>query len=131
MAAPPAQPGRPRPTSPHLTIWRWHITMLASIATRATGIGLYAGALGLVAWLALLAKGPETFALFSGLVKSWVGQLGLFLLTAAASYHLAAGVRHLVWDSGRGFQPRTANGTAWVAFAAAFIVPALLWLLVR
>ena len=36
---------RARPMSPHLQVWRWHVTMAASIATRASGVALYVGLL--------------------------------------------------------------------------------------
>jgi succinate dehydrogenase / fumarate reductase, cytochrome b subunit len=129
MAAPssPTGPTPMRPLSPHLQVWRWHVTMLASILNRATGIGLYLGALGLVVWLALLAAGPEAYAPVEAALKAWYGQVALFLLAVAAAYHFAAGVRHLVWDSGRGFEPKTADATAWFAILFALLAPIGLW----
>ena len=49
-----------RPLSPHLQVWRWHVTMLGSILHRASGVALYAGAALTVVWLASLAAGPAT-----------------------------------------------------------------------
>lgn len=125
MAAPPDV----RPLSPHLQVWRWHITMAASIATRASGCALIAGIVGLAYWLWALAAGPQEFETVSALLKSDLGQLALFLMAAAGGYHFAAGVRHLVFDAGRGFSPKVADFTAWGAFVFAFVAPAILWAL--
>ena len=107
-----------RPLSPHILIWRWHITMFCSIANRATGVALYVGFLILAGWAVALLAGPEAYRGYTGLLGSWLGKLVLFGLAVSALYHLAAGVRHLFWDSGKGFQPRTAEltGAACLAF---------------
>jgi succinate dehydrogenase / fumarate reductase cytochrome b subunit len=115
------------PVSPHLQIWRWHITMASSILHRASGVALYVGALGLVAWLVALAAGPDTFAPVDALLHSLVGVIGLYLIAAALGYHLFNGVRHLFLDAGVGFKPKTANATAWVSLLGAVLVPAAIW----
>ncbi len=110
-----------RPLSPHMQVWRWHITMLGSILHRATGIALYGGAVLLAAWVVALADGPNAFAAYKTLLGSIPGRVVLFGLTFSIFYHLANGVRHLVWDSGKAFEPKTADmtGAAAIAFAAA------------
>jgi len=117
-----------RPMSPHLQVWRWHVTMACSILTRATGIALYVGALILAAWAVSLAAGPGPYEGFRHLIGSPLGKLVLFGLTVSAFYHLAAGVRHLVWDAGRGFDPKTADmsGAACIAFGVAAAL--VLWI---
>ena len=108
---------RPRPLSPHLQVWRWHITMAASIATRATGIALYVGALLVAGWALSLASGPEAYGRYTGLLGSPLGLLVLFGLAVSTFYHLAAGFRHFGWDLGMGTLPKTANASAAAAFA--------------
>ncbi len=98
-----------RPLSPHLQVWRWHVTMLGSILHRASGIALYAGAVAVVAWIVCLVMGAEWYERFLAVAASPVGILAWFLLSAAAFYHLASGLRHLVWDLGAGLNPKTAN----------------------
>jgi succinate dehydrogenase / fumarate reductase cytochrome b subunit len=115
------------PTSPHLQIWRWHITMAASIFTRATGVALYVGLFVVVAWAASLAAGPDSYDLFMTLAASWLGKLVLFGLTVSIFYHLAAGLRHLAFDSGVGFEPKTANMTAVACMAFAVVATVLVW----
>ena len=125
MAAPPDT----RPLSPHLQVWRPHITMVASISNRFAGVGLMVGAFALVAWLWALAAGPEEFEAFTSLMKSIPGQVVLFLLLAAAGYHFAAGIRHLVWDAGRGFSPKVSEITGWGVFVFAVLTPLVFWML--
>ena len=115
---------RERPLSPFVQVWRWHVTMLCSILHRISGVGLYVGALILAGWAVALAIGPEAYDDYKGLLGSIPGQAILFLLTAGAFYHLANGIRHLVWDAGRGLNIRSANSSAW--FVLAFTVAATL-----
>ena len=103
---------RARPLSPHLQVWRWHITMAASILHRVTGVALYVGLLIVAGWAVALASGPEAYDDYMGLLGSPLGLLVLFGLTAAIFYHLANGIRHLVWDTGHGLTPKTANMSA-------------------
>ena len=112
---------RARPMSPHLQVWRWHITMFASIATRATGIALYVGLLIVVGWALALALGPDAYGAYMSVLGSWFGLLVLFGIAVSLFYHLAAGVRHLAFDSGKGFLPTTANMTAWLCIAFAVV----------
>ncbi len=106
-----------RPVSPHIWQWRWHLTMLCSIATRATGVALYVGFLLLALWALALAGGPDSYAAFTGLMGSLPGKVVLFGFTVSVLYHLAAGIRHLAWDSGHGFEPKTATTTGALALA--------------
>ena len=117
------------PTSPHLQIWRWHVTMAASIFTRATGVALYVGLFVVVAWAVSLAAGPDSYELFMGLMASWLGKLVLFGLTVSIFYHLAAGLRHLAFDSGVGFEPKTANMTAVACMAFGVVATLVVWAL--
>jgi len=118
-----ASPGLPpRPLSPHTGIWRWHITMFTSIAHRVTGVGLYLGALIAAGWALALASGPEGYATYMGLLDSILGKLVLFGMTVALFYHLANGIRHLVWDAGHGLDLRSANFSS--VFVIAFSITA-------
>ena len=118
---------RPSPLSPHLQVWRWHITMATSILHRVTGCGLYVGGLILVGWAVALASGPDAYATYVGLLGSLLGKLVLFGLTLCVFYHMANGVRHLVWDMGKGFLPKTADFTAVVVMAFAVVATIVVW----
>jgi succinate dehydrogenase / fumarate reductase cytochrome b subunit len=116
-----------RPMSPHLSVWRWHVTMATSILHRATGIALYVGALVVAGWAVALANGPEAFNGYRALLGSPLGLLVLFGLTFSLFYHLANGVRHLFWDTGKGFDPKTADMTGWAAIAFGVVATLLIW----
>src|SRR5262245_36880401 len=102
-----AQQTRDRPLSPHLTIYRPHINMVMSIVHRITGIALYFGTLVLAAWLVAAAMGEETFAFVNRLFAHPIGLLVLLGYTWAVVHHMLGGVRHLIWDTGRGLDVRS------------------------
>ncbi|MDX2275166.1 MAG: succinate dehydrogenase, cytochrome b556 subunit [Hyphomonadaceae bacterium] len=118
-----------RPLSPHLSVWRWHATMASSIFHRATGVALYAGAIGLAFWLMAVAAGPDVYTPLGVLLSEWYGQAALYILVGCLAYHLANGVRHLVFDTGAGLKPADADMTAWFAILFAFVAPVGLWAL--
>ena len=116
-----------RPLSPHLQIWRWHVTMLASILHRISGVALYAAAFVVAAWAISLAYGPEAYDDYMGFMGSWFGRLLLLGFTGAAFYHLANGLRHLVWDAGRGLNPKLADMTGIAVIVFAVLATAATW----
>lgn len=117
-----------RPLSPHLQIWRFTVTMAASITHRAAGVAAYGGVVLLTLWLISLATAPALFAGVSGFAKS---PFGVFIIAGfvwSLSFHLLNGLRYLYWDSGRGFALKTARMTAWLVYIASFVLAALiLW----
>jgi succinate dehydrogenase / fumarate reductase, cytochrome b subunit len=119
----------PRPMSPHLQVWRWHITMWASILNRATGVALYVGALLAALWAVALAAGPDAYYAYMGLLASPLGRLVLFGLTVSLFYHLANGLRHLVWDAGFGFRVREANAATVFVFAFTAVASVAVWVI--
>jgi succinate dehydrogenase / fumarate reductase cytochrome b subunit len=130
-----AAPGpRPRPISPNIQldggVWRWHVTMVASILHRASGMALYVGALVLMAWALSLAAGPGPYGEFQLLAGSIIGKLALIVLTLCVFYHMGNGVRHLAWDAGYGFKLKTADATAWLVFGFAVVATILFWTLI-
>ena len=102
---------RPRPLSPHMTIYHWPITMAASITHRATGIALSLGTLLIAWWLMAASSGPESgsFQLFMTVVATPLGQVVLFGFVWSLAYHFLNGIRHLAWDFGFGFELKTAT----------------------
>ncbi|MDH4385387.1 MAG: succinate dehydrogenase, cytochrome b556 subunit [Caulobacter sp.] len=123
-----ASPGvRERPLSPHLQVWRWHVTMLTSILHRVTGVGLYGATLLAAAWVVTLAAGPEAYGLYMGLLGTIPGKAVLFLVTVALFYHLGNGVRHLVWDAGRGMDVKSANVSSAAVIAFGLVAAIAVW----
>lgn len=96
---------RSRPLSPHLQIWKWGPAMLVSILHRVTGTVNATAGLGVLLWfLGALASGPEAFASFADLAKTWYGQIVLFGITVSVFMHAASGLRHFVLDIGAGYE---------------------------
>ena len=118
----PGSPARARPMSPHLTIYRWQVTMLASITHRVTGAGLGLGALALVWWLVAVSNGPEGYEDFMSYAETPLGLLILFGFTWALAFHFLNGIRHLAWDLGYGFQKQTATQTGSLVYVMSVVI---------
>lgn len=93
-----------RPLSPHLQVYRLPLTALLSITHRATGVFLSFGMIVLVAFLLGLAQGMQSFGLVHAFLQSWLGHLFVWVWVYALMFHLCHGVRHLIWDTGHGFE---------------------------
>ncbi len=117
-----------RPVSPHIGVYRWPITMVASILNRATGMALSVGSLLLVWWLVAAATGPQEFVRVQAFVASPVGLLLLLGWTASLFYHLFGGIRHLVWDTGRGLAKPSLNPVTWLILAMTALATAGVWI---
>ncbi|OIR06207.1 succinate dehydrogenase cytochrome b556 subunit [mine drainage metagenome] len=118
---------RTRPLSPHLQVYRLPLLALMSITHRATGVALAAGMLLLAFWLGAAAHGPASYAFAAAVIGSPIGYLVLFGFTVALYYHLCNGIRHLLWDSGWGFELPRAYKSGYIVLAATAILTVLTW----
>jgi succinate dehydrogenase / fumarate reductase, cytochrome b subunit len=121
---------RKRPLSPHLQVYRPQITSVLSISHRISGIVNALVALGVAAMLISVAAGPAAYARFAAVAGSLPGRIALFLFTLSICYHLFNGIRHLVWDTGRGFQMSKVYGSAYVVMALAIVSALGIWTVV-
>ena len=112
----------PRPLSPHIQSYRWTLTMVLSILHRATGVALYAGTALLAGWLLAAASGEEAYAVVQSISTAWYGRLVLFGYSWALFHHMFGGLRHFIWDTGRGFDLRHVEI---IARVTAFVPPVL------
>jgi succinate dehydrogenase / fumarate reductase cytochrome b subunit len=119
---------RPRPQSPNIQIYRPQITSVLSIANRITGVVLSLGAVGLVIWLSAAAAGPETYEIIHRVIRSWAGQVLLLGFTFAFFLHLCGGIRHLVWDTGHGFDLRAIYISGWTVVVSSVGLTAIAWI---
>lgn len=119
-----------RPLSPHLSIYHFRPTMVMSILHRITGASLYAGTILVVWWLLAAASGPAAFSWASWFFGSIVGRLILFGYSWALFHHMLGGVRHFVWDTGRGLGRETSTRFAWATITGSLLLTAILWIVV-
>ena len=107
-----------RPLSPHLSVYRmYRYTLVTSIANRFAGLALSIGLLLLVYWLVAIAGGARSYARAAQLLTAPLARLVYAALIVAFSYHLVAGIRHLVWDTGRGLERTQSQRSAWLVVA--------------
>ena len=118
-----------RPLSPHLQVYSLQINMVMSIIHRMTGAALYFGTLLLAYWLIAAATGPEAFAYANDLFGSLLGRLVLLGYTWALLHHMFGGIRHLIWDTGRGFSLGTIDVMCWLSLIASLACTVLIWIL--
>lgn len=116
-----------RPLSPHLSVYRWPVTMTLSILHRATGAGLSLGLVVLALWLISAATGDIAYGEFNSLLQTSVGRILLIGWSFAFFFHFANGVRHLFWDAGRGFEKSQANASAWFVLILTIVLTSAFW----
>lgn len=102
-----------RPLSPHLTIYRPQLNSITSILVRITGNALLISAALVVWWLLAAATSPGYFATVDGLMTSVLGDIVMTLSVLGLWYHALGGLRHLIWDTGRGLDIDTADKMGW------------------
>ena len=125
----PKNTSHARPLSPHLQVWKPQITMVMSILHRITGAALYFGTLLLAWWLIAAATDASYFDFVNGLLSSIFGRLVLFGYTWVLFHHMMGGIRHLVWDTGRGLAPANASLWGWLTLAISVSLTILLWVI--
>ncbi len=119
----------PRPTAPHLQVYKLTWTMAMSIAHRISGAGLYAASLFFAWWLLALSSGPDAYYAVQDFFALPIGRIILFFCTWALMHHMLGGLRHFFWDFGYGFEERErfflAKATLFGGVAATVLVWAI------
>jgi succinate dehydrogenase / fumarate reductase cytochrome b subunit len=103
------------------------VTMLTSILHRVTGVGIYLGGLIVAVWAIALAGGPETYAMFLGIMGAWYGKVVLFGMSASLFFHLGNGVRHIIWDFGHGLSKEDASSSSFAVLGFAIAATGAVW----
>ena len=124
------KPSADRPLSPHLQIYRLTMPFLMSGFHRVTGVVLYFGMLIPAAWLLAAASGPDWFDSVNGLIGTFLGRLVLFGYTWGLIHHMLGGVRHLIWDTGRGLDLVSIEIFAWATLIGSVSLTVAVWLAV-
>ena len=116
-----------RPLSPHLSVYKMSRYSLAtSILNRFAGVALSVGLLVLVYWLMSVAGGAAAQARAALLLSLPLMKLIYAACIAAFCYHLVAGIRHLVWDTGRGLERAQSQKSAWLVVAVSVALSLLI-----
>jgi len=119
------------PLSPHLQIYRWHISSLLSITHRISGVINLLALFLIFFWLIFLSLGENNYQSFLLIINSFIGKFILIGFTWSMSFHLLSGIRHLVWDLGYGFEIKTANITGLIVIIFSLILTIIFWLFSR
>ena len=118
---------RARPTSPHLQIYRWTVTMTMSILHRATGIANYFGVCLFVIWLLAAAFSADALDVVNAIYGSWFGQIVMFLFSWSLVHHMCGGIRHFVWDTAAMMESGQREKMAWATIIASVVITLLIW----
>ena len=121
-------PTRVRPTSPHLFVYHWGICMTLSILHRITGAFQSLGLIALAYWFVAMASGPGAYQTAANVLGNPLGLLVMVAWTFAFLFHLLNGVRHLVWDAGKGFDKAERRGGGWFAVGTAVVLTVGTWI---
>lgn len=118
-----------RPLSPHLSIYKLQISSVLSIGHRLSGIGLFFVICGFCWWFSLWVFSrfePHYLAVFDSLIVKFI----LALASYGFFYHLCTGIRHLMWDTGKGFSIAAINKSGWIAVIMSFVLTIIFWVII-
>ena len=119
------------PLSPHLQIYRWHISSLISITHRISGVINLLALILIFFWLIILSLGESNYELFLLIINSFFGKFVLIGFTWSMIFHLLSGIRHLAWDLGYGFEIKTANISGIIVIIFSLALTIVFWLFAR
>ena len=117
------------PLSPHLQIYRWHVSSLLSITHRIVGVINIIAVTFICAWILSLLFGENSYELIYMLLNSFFGKFLVIFLCWSFSFHILNEIRHLFWDLGYGFDLKVAKITGILTFFGSFILTILFYLI--
>jgi len=119
------------PLSPHIQVYRWHVSSILSITHRISGVINLLGLILIFFWLLVLSFGENNYGVFLLLINTFFGKFVLIGLTWSMSFHMLSGIRHLVWDLGYGFEIKTANISGLIVIVFSLVLTIIFWLFGR
>tara|TARA_B100001964_G_scaffold234834_1_gene293944 strand:- start:745 stop:1128 length:384 start_codon:yes stop_codon:yes gene_type:complete len=119
------------PLSPHIQIYKWHISSLVSIVTRITGIINILVITLICFWFAILLLGESNYEIIKVFLQSFLGKFIAIGITWSFSFQVLSEIRHLIMDLGYGFELKTTNVTGMIVIIFSFILTILIYLLGR
>ena len=119
------------PLSPHLQIYRWHISSLLSITHRISGVINLLALILIFFWVIALSLGENNYESFLLIINSFFGKFILIGFTWSMIFHSLSGIRHLIWDLGYGFEIKTANISGIIVIISSLVLTIIFWLFTR
>jgi len=110
------------PLSPHIQIYRWHISSLVSICHRITGIINILAITLICVWTSLLLTGENNYETINSLLNSFIGKFIILGITWSFSFQALSEIRHLVMDLGYGFELKTTKVTGLIVIVGSLIL---------
>ena len=115
------------PLSPHLSIYKFKLSLLMSIAHRITGAALYFSMLIFLFFLISLSIGASGYEIFSLIINTWIGKLVMLGITWAIFHHMLGGLRHFLWDMVKGFEVKTVDKLATMSLLGGIALTVIYW----
>ena len=119
------------PLSPHIQIYRWHVSSLLSITHRIAGIVNLLSLILIFFWFIILSLGESNYELFLLMMNSFFGKFILIGFSWSMVFHILSGLRHLAWDLGYGFEIKTANISGVIVIIFSFVLTIIFWIFAR
>ncbi len=120
-----------KPLSPHIQIYKWHVSSLVSIATRIAGIINILATTLICIWFSSLLFGESNYEIIKVFLQSFFGKFIAIGITWSFSFQILSEIRHLIMDLGYGFELKTTNITGMIVIIFSFIFTILIYLLGR
>ena len=117
------------PLSPHIQIYRWHISSLVSISHRVTGIINIIAITLICLWVSLLFFGEVNYALINFVLNSFLGKFIALGLAWSFSFQILSEIRHLIMDMGYGFELQTTRITGLGVIFGSILLTIIIYLL--
>jgi succinate dehydrogenase cytochrome b subunit len=118
---------RERPLSPHLSVYKkTRYTLITSFSNRVTGVALSVGLIVLIYWLMAVAGGSRSYQRAYDVLSSGAFKLVYAAMLISFCYHLVAGIRHLVWDTGRGMERAQSKRSAGIVVGVSIVLIVIL-----
>ena len=117
------------PLSPHLQIYRWHLSMILSITHRIIGIVNSVAVILICLWTISFLFGEENYEIIKILFQSFFGKLLIISLSWSFSFHMLSEIRHLIWDLGYGFDLKISKITGVITIIGSLVLTILIYLL--
>ena len=119
------------PLSPHLQIYRWHISSLLSISHRIVGVVNILLITLICLWVLYLNLGENNYEIIEIILNSYLGKFFAISCCWTFSFHILNEIRHLAWDFGYGFDLKVARITGLFVFVGSFVLTILFYFLGR